>query len=252
MRQHKYFSALLFIVLALPSCASQTRVIAVTGTNIGVEISQNPANQTPQAKLGYQRSEIALVPTNRPIEDPSDKKTKGAEDTAEVLMELKYAGIFSWGASGGIYQRLAVGKIAVTQPGAALMFSRNVTGDVGDDTAKAATDAAVRSSSNIAFERSSGDLDAQRQVQVDNVLGLIDSLEPAKAQLLADTPPVKGTPTLDSLIDGAFPKAKRDVNGDGKVDSPDVAKKMLKMRAVMAEKNDADLQAWKAALTANK
>ena len=40
-------------------------VIAVTGTNIGVEISQNPANQSPQAKLGYQRSEVAIVPSNR-------------------------------------------------------------------------------------------------------------------------------------------------------------------------------------------
>ena len=40
-------------------------VIASTGTVIGIEVSQNPANQKPQAKLGYNRSELAIVPTNR-------------------------------------------------------------------------------------------------------------------------------------------------------------------------------------------
>jgi hypothetical protein len=216
-----------------------------------VEISQNPATQTPQAKLGYQRTEIALVPTNRPTEDPTDKKVKGAEETAEVLMELKYAGIFSWGASGGIYQRLAVGKTAVSQPGAALMFTRNVAGDVGNDAAKAAADAAAQSSKLI-IERPASDLEAERQKQVSTILDLIDALDGPKAQALADAPPVKGNAAVDAAVDAAFPKAARDANNDNKVDSPDIAKKMLKMRAVLSERSDTDLQAWKAALKANK
>lgn len=250
LREHLFLLSLM--LLTVPSCSPPTRVIAVTGTNIGVEISQNPANQTPQAKLGYQRTEIALVPTNRPTEDPVDKQVKGAEETAEVLMELKYAGIFSWGSSGGIYQRLAVGRTAVIQPGAALMFTRNVTGDVGAEAAKAAADAAAKSSSNLTIPRLGTDLEEQRQTLVENILELIDSLDPAKAKLLADTPPVKGSQAVESAIDAAFPKAVRDTDSDGKVDSPDVARKILKMRAVLAGRNDADLHAWQAALKANK
>lgn len=117
--------------LVLPACSSPpTRVIASTGTSIGLEIAQNPATQVPHAKLGYQRAEVALVPTNRPTEDPSDKKPVGADVTAQVLMELKYSGIFSWGDGSGIYQRLAVGTDAVMQPGATMMFARAPDGSI--------------------------------------------------------------------------------------------------------------------------
>ena len=88
---------------------------------------------------------------------------------------------------------------------------------------------------------------------METVLGLIDGLDPDTAKMLADAPPVKGSPAVESAIDAAFPKDVRDkAPKDGKVDNPDVAKKMLKMRAVLAERTDADLQAWKAALKANK
>ena len=114
-------------------------VIAVTGTNIGVEISQNPANQSPQAKLGYQRSEVAIVPSNRSggIE-PAGTSTvgHGASDVADVLMELKFSNIFSINTSG-IYQRLAIGKTAVSQQGAAYMFARDQKGNLDPETAKA-------------------------------------------------------------------------------------------------------------------
>ena len=114
-------------------------VIAVTGTNIGVEISQNPANQSPQAKLGYQRSEVAIVPSNRSggIE-PAGTSTvgHGASDVADVLMELRFSNIFSINTSG-IYQRLAVGKTAVRQRGAAFMFARDQMGNLDSNTADA-------------------------------------------------------------------------------------------------------------------
>ena len=107
----------------------ENHVLATTGTIIGVEIAQNPANAgTPHAKLGYNRSEFAYVPTNR--QKKEDGTASGAEESTDVIMELKYSGLFSFGSDGGIYQRLAVGKNAVASPGAAVMFLRANDGTV--------------------------------------------------------------------------------------------------------------------------
>lgn len=111
-------------------------VVASTGTVIGVELGQNAANQTPEAKLGYNRAEIAIVPSNRASEDATSDN-RGADETAEVMMELRYSGIFSTGENSGIYQRLAVGKEAVKQPGAAFMFARPANGALDAETAQA-------------------------------------------------------------------------------------------------------------------
>ena len=117
--------------------ATRSSLVTATGTNIGVDISQDPATQTPHAKLGYQRVEMAIVPTNRSAKEKAGSTGKGAIDHGEVLMELRYGGIFDTGKSSGIYQRLAVGAIAVQQDGASLMFARGADGDIGDN-AKAA------------------------------------------------------------------------------------------------------------------
>ncbi|TKB67857.1 MAG: hypothetical protein E8D52_11345 [Nitrospira sp.] len=100
--------------------------------------------------------------------------------------------------------------------------------------------------------KTSNDLAVQRQGQIETIIDLIDALDSTKARLLADTPPVKGNPAVESAIDAAFPKTVRDADRDGKVDSPDVAKKMLKMRAALAERSEVDLRAWKAALRATQ
>jgi len=158
-------SGILFVVsfLILPliqGCtAAGSSVIASTGTVIGVEISQNQTSQTPTATLGYKRAELAYVPTNRGTVDKVKKVTgadgvitethegaipamkDGARDSANVLMELRYVGIFDVGSASGIYQRLAVGDKAVAQPGASLMFAKNDTGKV-DATAAGAIGAA--------------------------------------------------------------------------------------------------------------
>lgn len=129
------------------------QVIAATGTSIGVEVSQNPATQVPQAKLGYQREELAIVPTNRSAEKTTTIGTagnsmgEGAKDHGEVIMELRYGGIFDMGKSSGIYQRLAVGKVAVSQPGAAFMFAKDDEGALSSHTA----DALVRVTEASAF-----------------------------------------------------------------------------------------------------
>jgi hypothetical protein len=125
------------LLTACGSAMTNHYVIASTGTVIGVEVSQNPANQTPQAKLGYDRAELALVPTARPTcTIASDQSTVNCapgtgdhiKDLPDVLMELRYGGIFDLGASSGIYQRLAVGSTAVQQRGAALLFARDADG----------------------------------------------------------------------------------------------------------------------------
>lgn len=132
-------------LIGLAGCENGRHVvIAATGTNIGVEVSQNPATQTPQAKLGYQRTEVAIVPTNRLANDKEAEKSvhqNGAKDVADVLMELKYAGIFDFGTASGIYQRLAVGATAVSQPGAAFMFARDAKGTLDKDSAAAINEA---------------------------------------------------------------------------------------------------------------
>lgn len=121
--------------------------------------SQSEATQSPTAVLGYKRAELAYVPTNRATATKTTQKKdssgvpvtteengipntgSGAKDSANVLMELRYRGIFSWGENSGIYQRLAVGDIAVTQPGAAFMFSKDDSGKINDNVAKYVADA---------------------------------------------------------------------------------------------------------------
>lgn len=133
--------SLLSFAVALQGCESNRHmVLAATGTNIGVEISQNPATQSPQAKLGYQRMELAIVPTNRSSLDTAstgNSLQNGAKDLADVVMEIRYGGIFDMGPSSGIYQRLAVGRTAVTQPGASFMFAKDSDGKLDSATVSA-------------------------------------------------------------------------------------------------------------------
>jgi len=179
----------------LGGCAvGKHTVVASTGTYLGVDVSADAAKQTPHIKVGYGRTELALVPTNRDdsgkpgsrigeavrcdgcekcrkgcgacpncqgtaqqVVDAAGKsevtcntagKTSytqkgitdgGAQDSAEVLMEIKAQGSGGMGAAwqGGIYQRLAVGKIAVQQPGASFMFARDNNGELKADVAQA-------------------------------------------------------------------------------------------------------------------
>jgi hypothetical protein len=89
------------------------------------------------AKLGYNRAELALVPSNRASGKEGDVSTgNGAADTTDVMMELHYGSIFSL-SSSSIYQRLAVGKNAVSQPGASLMFAKGKNGELDPEVAKA-------------------------------------------------------------------------------------------------------------------
>lgn len=125
-------AGLVAATIAVIGCADQGySVLASTGTSIGVEVSQNPATQMPQGKLGYNRAELAFVPTNRNGgKNSTGSVHNGAADSANVLMELRYGGIFDMGASSGIYQRLAVGTVAVHEPGASVMFAKDAEGEL--------------------------------------------------------------------------------------------------------------------------
>jgi hypothetical protein len=93
------------------------RVVAVSGTVIGLSIGQNPQTRLVEGTIGYRRGELALVPTNRVADGAPGGG--GASESAEVLMEIQQADLFS--SHGSIYQRLAVGPNAVKQAGAAFL-----------------------------------------------------------------------------------------------------------------------------------
>jgi hypothetical protein len=116
--------SLIAAVAVLSGCSTSNTVLVSTATVIGVEIGQNPATGMYHAKMGYNRGELALVPSTN-------------EYTPDVITELKYHGIFSQGADSGIYQRMAVGSVAVTQPGAMAMFLKDGSGNISSNTAAA-------------------------------------------------------------------------------------------------------------------
>ena len=182
----------------IQGCAQQGySVIAFTSTIIGVEISQNPATQAPQAKLGYNRAEFAFVPTNRDAGKISGNGNKGggATDTANVLMELRYGGIFDLGASSGIYQRLAVGDIAVKQNGAAAMFIKNADGDVDENAANALR--AIKRVPTV-----NADVVAEKAIIVAKFMQFIDSNDAASLAKFNAVAIAKGYPkTINSYVD---------------------------------------------------
>lgn len=137
---NRYFSSTIIIfcglLMSIGCSSNKHRIFAASGTVIGLELSQHPATQSPQAKLGYNRAEFAVVPTNRDDADSAGTVGEGASDVSDVLMELKYQGLLG-GANSGIYQRLAVGSTAVSQPGAWLMFLKDNSGTVSEANADA-------------------------------------------------------------------------------------------------------------------
>ena len=143
--KNKSYISIFFLITCIFGCTNTPNSVVVTSaTIIGVDISQDTATQSPSATLGYKRAEFAFVPTNKALipetkqgeqqneEVNTSTKHKGADETANVLMELRYSGIFSTGENSGIYQRLAVGDIAVKQDGATVLFSKDAKGKVND------------------------------------------------------------------------------------------------------------------------
>lgn len=142
------------VALAITGCKTIDRaVIASSGTMVGIEVASDATTgKAISANLGYKRGELAIVPTNlgtctsekheedQPTVVTCDAGAGGAE-TAEVLMELNYQGGFV--DDPGIYQRLAVGREAVAQNGAVVMFARANDGNLDSSAANALARVAV-------------------------------------------------------------------------------------------------------------
>lgn len=114
-------------MLCLAACAQvKHSVFVTTGTYLGITVSENPATQLYEARVGYGRTEFAYVPgdTNHPGSVP------------DVMLELRMENILRGGL---VYQRLAVGSNAVSQPGAALMFAKDANGSLNSNAIQAVT-----------------------------------------------------------------------------------------------------------------
>jgi len=113
-------------IIGLSGCKGLHSVVTTTQTGLGVSVSENPSTQLYEARLGYFRNEFAFVPgdTNHPGTVP------------DVLMEIRLENIFKGGL---VYQRLAVGRNAVTQPGASLLFAKDAQGNISSNALNAVT-----------------------------------------------------------------------------------------------------------------
>lgn len=111
-------------VIALTGCKNLNSVVTTTQTGLGVSVSENPSTQLYELRFGYFRNEFAFVPGN--TNDPTS--------IPDVLMEIRMENIIKGGL---VYQRLAVGKTAVTQPGASLMFARDADGNLNSNVVDA-------------------------------------------------------------------------------------------------------------------
>lgn len=108
----KYF--LIPALLVLVGCAAiKDKTVVTTATVLGISLAQNQGTGMYEGKLGYCRSEFVLADTNN----------------TEILMEFKTSKLFSFTDNGGIYQRLAIGKTAVSAGASTAMFLKDRRGN---------------------------------------------------------------------------------------------------------------------------
>jgi len=100
------------LVLLVGCAALKDKTVVTTATVLGVSVAQNQGTGMYEAKLGYCRAEFVLTDTN----------------ATDILMEFKTTKLFSF-TDGGIYQRLAIGKNAVTAGGSTAMFLKDRSGN---------------------------------------------------------------------------------------------------------------------------
>jgi len=109
------YVALLALILQAGCAAVKDHVFVASGTVLGFSVAQNPATQLYEAKLGYARTEIGLIPTN----------TNGVPRT-DVMFEITFGGL----PSGSFSQRLAVGPEACSAAGQTMLFARDAKGQL--------------------------------------------------------------------------------------------------------------------------
>lgn len=113
-----HYAIVLLAAVALVGCKAPRAIISSTQTVLGVSVQENPSTQLYEARIGYARNEFAYVPGN----------TNCPASVPDVILELRVNNLLG---GGMIYQRLAVGQTACSQPGASLMFAKDSTGSFG-------------------------------------------------------------------------------------------------------------------------
>lgn len=109
-------------------------VLANTETMVGVAVAQDPRTNMYQGRAGYFRHELFLVPTSKRVAASGENASAESNDpgsTPEVLGEIMADGAIASPIGGsdpvrvGVYQRLAVGKLAVTSGAAVALLARD-------------------------------------------------------------------------------------------------------------------------------
>lgn len=157
-RAVRFIAALCLIPwLAAAACAERVQrenVLATTQSMIGVQLAQNPTTQIYEVKAGFARNELFYVPTSKRVvySDDGQREAAGAPGadperlealarleradpsmTPEVLAEIQVGGTGrqtlggagEQGAKIEVYQRLAVGKLAVNAPAAIALLAND-------------------------------------------------------------------------------------------------------------------------------
>jgi len=100
----------LLTALIFTGCAAlKDHVFVNTETVLGISVCQSAASGSPEARLGYARVEVAVVPTN-----------------TDVITEFQFKNAFSFTAGPSLYQRMAIGKDAVAA--SPVLFLKNSDG----------------------------------------------------------------------------------------------------------------------------
>lgn len=113
----KNICILVMAAALLAGCAAPNSIVTTAQSVLGISVSENPATQLYEARAGIVLSQIAFVPVN----------TNAPGFVPSVIQEFRVNNLF---AGGMVYQRLAVGTDAVTQPGASLMFAKDASGNL--------------------------------------------------------------------------------------------------------------------------
>ena len=146
------------LVCLVSGCGTPQSCIVVTNnTGIALSVKENPQTQMYEVWMGYVNSVFGIVPTNRGWSDKVPAYGEGAKDTGNVLFETNFTNWFCFWNSNGIYQRVAVGDAAVTQPGAMAMFAKNDKGNIDSATVSALSNV-------VTYSNNKGLLDAKSQL----------------------------------------------------------------------------------------
>lgn len=180
MKKCLMLGGLVVCLMVIIGCGSQTCIVAGSQTVIGIEAYYDQKTEMPYGRVAYARNEIAIVPTNRLPDcyyesDTARKEMEngGAKDTGNVLMEINFTNWFCFWKDQAVYQRLAVGDSAVSQPGAAIMFAKTQTGTLDKsaiDALKSLGSIKTVAASDVSFKKKLIDVYVKDKDKVNKVL----------------------------------------------------------------------------------